>query len=398
LSTTNVVVTGVGMWTPYGQGVHCFWNGLMSGVSAFRTINRFDAKQKQYRSSIGAIIPKLGEEHSGDAERTMPSIVASVLREATDDAKITNKDASVHDVSVVMGVTQGLPPRERISSNSTEPRSAVAALGSNALLNLIASQSMAQGQITAISTACASGTQSIGVGFDLIRDGRARRAIVGGISYFSEISFSGFNILRALSRNGCRPFDQDRDGITLGDACVIIVLEDERLAQERSARTYARILGYASGNEAFHATAPEPNASAGHMVMRKCLSGSPENLEQLDYINAHGTGTLANDGAELLAIEKLANLRSSEEQIAVSSTKGHHGHALGAAGSIEFAATLLALVHKSVPPTLGLQNPLGTSKRVHLVRGNPIKRDLRVALSSSFAFGGNVAAVAIGAP
>ena len=401
----NVVVSGLGVWSPYGPGTDRLWEGLVGDEAALHPVDRFSADGGGYRTALGATIPAMGSERTGAADRTALTIIDRVLDDALADAAVDAcGNLSPYDVALLFGVTQALPlPLRRATDDdgyvdSLVPEAALHAMGSARVLERIAQRTGARGQRLVISTACASGTSSIGLGYDLIRRGRARRVLAGGLAFFSELSFSGFNILRVLSKTGCRPFDRDRDGVALGDAFVVVVLEDEALAARRGKVPRARILGFASANEAFHATAPDPTGTAAYGVMRSALGGGTELLERLDYVNAHGTGTPANDKAELLAIGRLAALRRNDDPIAVSSTKGHHGHALGAAGSIEFAATVLAIEHGRIPATLGLRTPAMTEPRVQLVGGGPIDRPIRVALSNSFAFGGNVASVAVGAP
>ncbi|HYL34627.1 MAG TPA: beta-ketoacyl-[acyl-carrier-protein] synthase family protein [Bryobacteraceae bacterium] len=393
----EIVVTGLGMWTPYGRGAGAFWQGLMSGRPALRHVDRFDCGHKGYRSNLAASIPGMGCEASGETEAVAATMIETVLADTMADAAVEPGDLPAYDVALVLGVTQGLPVQFRASRVSTA-RQALCRIGSGAILSKLAARIGAQGYVGSVSTACASGTQSIGVAYGLLESGRARRVFAGGFGYFSEASFSGFNIFRLLSKSGCRPFDAERDGVILGDGFVLTVLEKQELARSRSAHIYGRVLGYASGNEAFHATAPDPTGKSAYETMLRCFEGKTEYLEQLDYVNAHGTGTMANDPAELAAISRLAAHRSSKRAIAVSSTKGHHGHALGAAGSIEFAATLLAIVHQTVPPTCGLAEPAAVYDEIELIRGLPSQRTVRLALSNSFAFGGNLASLVVGAP
>lgn len=391
--SSEVVVTGLGLWTPYGQGKAAFWNGLISGKAALTRLNRFNSDRKEYRTNLAASIPNMGTD--AESELQASRIIEEVLSDAIADAGVDAAEVPPYEVALILGITQGVPPQIRTAS-AYPAASPICSYGTASVLTWMAERISARGYVSSISTACASGTQSIGTGYRLIQRGHARRAFVGGFSSFSELSFSGFNILRLLSRSGCRPFDTQRDGVTLGDAFVLFVLEEEKLAQCRGARIYGRMLGYASGNEAFHATSPDPTGRAACDIMARCLQ-KQDQLERLDYINAHGTGTVANDIAELAAIAQLASRRRSRDPIAVNSTKGHHGHALGAAGSIEFAATLLTLVQQIVPPTCGLTEPAIIHDEIHLVHGGPCKRPIRVALSNSFAFGGNLASIAVGA-
>jgi 3-oxoacyl-[acyl-carrier-protein] synthase II len=268
-------------------------------------------------------------------------------------------------------------------------------LSSAAFHSDLAAQHGAQGPSAMISTACASGTSSIGVAWDWIRQGRAKRVFAGGYGYFSDIPVTGFNILRLVGKEGCHPFDVNRDGMMLGDGFALVVLEDEELARRRGANIIARVAGYSAINEAYHPTSPDPSGDTALRAMWNALGRSEERLASLGYINAHGTGTVANDIAELTAIERLLAQRRGGAPVPVSSTKGHHGHSLGATGSVEFVATLLALQRSFIPATLGLENPEPGFANINLVRGTSLQREIRTALSNSFAFGGNAAAIAI---
>jgi 3-oxoacyl-[acyl-carrier-protein] synthase II len=267
-------------------------------------------------------------------------------------------------------------------------------LSSAAMLSELGKTLQTRGPALMVSTACASGTSSIGVAYDWIRLGRVRAAYAGGLGYFSQVSFSGFNILRLTGIAGCRPFDRKRDGMMLGDGFALVSLEREDDAVRRGAQILTRIAGYSCANEAYHATSPDPTGESGFNVMWNSLGCSLERLDRLDYINAHGTGTQANDSAELAAVARLLAMRSGEEQVAMSSTKGAHGHCLGGAGSVEFIAMVLAQNRSVVPPNLGLNDPEEHPERLSLLC-EPVARPIRVALSNSFAFSGNVASIAI---
>ena len=396
------------IWSPYGRGLEAFWQGLAGSVPCRREVTRFNVEHWAYRSRSAALIEEIRAEGDGEAEHSATELLHETIDDLLASSGIgADAEVSPYDVAVCLGSSQSVTNvfSDYLRQRRGEPTAADAFdnyswISAGHLLGEVAHRVGARGAATLVSTACASSTSSIGVGYDLIRQGRARRAFAGGVGFFSELSFSGFNILRLTGRDGCRPFDTGRDGMMFGDGFALVCLEDEALAAERGARVLARIAGYATGNEAFHATSPAPDGAAGFRVMWQALNCSPTLLSRLDYINAHGTGTPVNDTAELKAIERLVGLRDEGAggRVAVSSTKGHHGHALGAAGAVEFIATVLSLQHQMVPPTLGLEHPEPCCEAIDLVRGEARPQRIRLALSNSFAFGGNVASIAVEAP
>lgn len=402
--TRGVVITGMGIWSPYGRGVDQFWRGLTSGESARRPVTRFDTDHRVYRAHDAATIDTIGPEVTGEAEADASRMLSEAITDLLASAAIESGDVSPHEVAVCLGSSQSATKvfadylrRKRGEEIAPDTFSSPLWVTAGALIAEVARQTGALGPAMVVSTACTSGTSSIGIGYEMIRSGRIKRAIAGGVGFFSEISFSGFNILRLTARDGCRPFDIARDGMMFGDGFALAALEDEELARGRGANILARVVGYASGNEAFHPTSPDPQGAAGFRVMWQALNRQPELLAQLDYINAHGTGTTVNDTAELLAIRQLLQMRDGSGSVAISSTKGHHGHALGAAGGVEFVATVLAVQNGVAPSTCGLLNPQPGFEDLDLVRGKPRPHSIRVALSNSFAFGGNVASIAVAA-
>lgn len=398
----SVVVTSMAIWTPYGRGTDAFWQGLIGMQPGRKEITRFDMSHWVFRSKGGAVIPEVPGD-PGSAELCCAQLMGDVVSDLLDDLGAGPEGLSPYDIGLCLGSSHGGATArflKFLKAQRGEEEGSVAGgsgtrLSSAAFLNELAEELGAKGPSALISTACASGTSSIGTGYDWIRQGRARRVFAGGYGHFSDISLTGFNILRLIGKNGCRPFSADRDGMMLGDGFALVVLEDEEMARERSANIIARVIGYCAVNEAYHPTSPDPAGETGTRVMWNALGQSAERLASLDYINAHGTGTEANDKAELNAIRGLLARRSEASPVAVSSTKGHHGHSLGATGSVEFIATLLALRNGCIPATLGLDNPEPGFEDIDLVRTAPRSQRVRTALSNSFAFGGNVASIAV---
>ena len=401
----EVVVTGLSIWSPFGPGTASFWEGLKSPQVDLQPITRFNVEHKIFRSRTAAGIVEIQPDPNGDAEESIQKITKWVLSDLCANAGLDSSrpdDVTPYEIAVCVGSSQSTTGMFRKYLRSPFGYLAVSKhheernwLSSGQLLAQIANQVGARGPALMISTACASSTSSIGIASNMIRTGRARRAFAGGIGYYSDITFTGFNILRLTCTNGCRPFDVKRDGLMLGDSVAFVLLEDGEIAEKRGVKPIVRITGYASGNEAYHATSPDPDGSAEFRVMWNALGRNPEMLAKLDYINAHGTGTLVNDKTELIAIRRLLEMREKPAPVAISSTKGHHGHALGAAGAMEFIATVLAIQNQIAPCTARLMNQERGFEDLDLVMGEARPCRIRLALSNSFAFGGNVAAIAL---
>jgi 3-oxoacyl-[acyl-carrier-protein] synthase II len=262
------------------------------------------------------------------------------------------------------------------------------------LTDLIAGRYGLAGNRATITTACSSSATSIGYGFDLIRSGDQQVVIVGGSESLSELTFAGFNALRVMSPEPCRPFDRNRRGLSLGEGSAILILEAFDHARKRGAAILAEVLGYAINSDAYHMTSPDPAAKGMRRVMTQALARADVAADQIDYVNAHGTGTRINDATEAIAIKKVLGVYRPD-RLAVSSTKSMVGHCLGAAGAVEAVAAVLALQRQTVPPTIHLEVPDPDCDLDCLPRvARPQK--IRCVLSNSFAFGGNNTALVLG--
>jgi 3-oxoacyl-[acyl-carrier-protein] synthase II len=241
-----------------------------------------------------------------------------------------------------------------------------------------------QTEPTIISNACASGANAIGHAWELIRHRRATRVLAGGYDTICRLVFSGFDSLQALSTTQCRPFDARRDGLALGEGAAVLALESLESAEERGATILAELCGYSAATDIHHLTQPQPEGSAALHTMREAcaLAGIP--AAEVDYINAHGTGTPLNDSAEATAINTWAGTHA--EKLRVSSTKAGVGHLLGAAGAVEAVVCLMALRGQWIPPNITTQE-VDPICRFQVVR-QPEQASVEVALSNSFGFGG----------
>jgi 3-oxoacyl-[acyl-carrier-protein] synthase II len=242
-------------------------------------------------------------------------------------------------------------------------------------------------------TACSSGATALGYAQDLIQDGMARVMIAGGTEPLARTTYASFNALKAVDPDYCKPFDRHREGMSLGEGAGIMILESLAHALERGARIYGEILGYGLSCDANHMTAPDPEASGAVRCMQAALEDAGVPLTAVDYINAHGTATPANDRMETVGIKNLFGERAYA--IPVSSTKSMIGHTLGAAGAIEGVASILAIAHGFIPPTVHHDTPDPECDLDYVSEGAR-ETAPSIALSNSFAFGGNNTAVVFG--
>jgi 3-oxoacyl-[acyl-carrier-protein] synthase II len=240
------------------------------------------------------------------------------------------------------------------------------------------------GPVTIISNACASGGNAIGHAFDLIRGGQAERVVAGGYDALGEMVFSGFDSLQALSPTICRPFDARRDGLALGEGAAILNLETLDSARRRSAEILGELIGYGTSIDQHHLTQPQPQGSTTLAVMKQACANAGVTPEEIDYINAHGTGTVLNDSSEALAISEWAGPRAAT--LPVSSTKASIGHLLGGAGAVEAVVCLMTLREQWLPPEIEFETPDPACK--FPIVQKPQDARMNVVLSNSFGFGG----------
>ena len=244
-----------------------------------------------------------------------------------------------------------------------------------------------------VTTACSSSATGIGYGADLIRNGKTKAVLCGGSEALTELTFGGFNSLKATDPSPCKPFDRKRAGMSLGEGAGILILEDFDEAEKRGVKILAEFLGYGIGGEAYHITAPEPTGMNEARIMKEALEESGVAPTEVDYINAHGTGTPLNDKVETLSIKNAFGEKAYS--IPISSIKSSVGHCLGAAGAIEAIASILSMVHQFIPPTLNHQEE-DEDCDLDYVPGKSREAEVGVVLSNSFAFGGNCTTLVLG--
>jgi 3-oxoacyl-[acyl-carrier-protein] synthase II len=240
------------------------------------------------------------------------------------------------------------------------------------------------GPITIIANACASGSNAIGHAFEMVRNGRAEKVLAGGYEALCQLTFAGFDSLQALSPVPCRPFDAQRDGLSLGEGAAILTLETLTHAKKRGAEIIGEIIGYGAATDTHHLTQPHPEGNAAFATMNAACACAKISPEQIDYVNAHGTATPQNDATETAAINRWAG--ENAKNLFVSSTKSSIGHLLGAAGAVEAVICLMALREQFLPPQISL-NQIDSACRFQIVR-EPTDKKIKIALSNSFGFGG----------
>ncbi len=402
-ASTRVAVTGLGIISAIGESVPEFKEGLFNGKCGIGPISLFDTKGFITQSAAQVKNRNLKAlSGSRDIRRISRCDLLGLIaaREALSDSGLNFDTCDRNDIGVVLGGGAGgmlswEKYRRALWSKKARPRpSLLLSSASCTLTDLIASRYRLTGSRATIVTACSSSATSIGFASDLIRSGAHEIVITGGSESLSEVTFAGFNALRVVDPEYCRPFDKKRRGLSLGEGAAILVLEDYEKAKKRGTTIYAEVLGYATNSDAFHMTSPDPEAMGMSRVMVKALERASVAANQVDYINAHGTATRANDQLETKAIKKVFGEKNAGD-LAISSTKSMVGHCLGAGGAIEAVATILALREQVAPPTIHLDEPDPDCDLDYVpLQSRP--RKIRIALSNSFAFGGNNTSLVFG--
>jgi 3-oxoacyl-[acyl-carrier-protein] synthase II len=406
----RVAVTGIGAITPIGRGAAGLWDGTQRGVSAVRRIERFDPAQ--FASRIAAEIDFDPIEYltSQQARRldrfSQFAMVAASM--AMDDAGIQPSElaasgAGCYIGSALGGVAFGEEQHEAYvdgGAKRVNPLLALSVFGGAASSNISISHGLT-GPSLAFGNSCAAGSIAIGEAARLIADGRTRMMLAGGAEApLAPLTFGAFSLIRVLStRNddpgtASRPFDADRDGFVMAEGACLLVLENLAHARARGARVYAEIAGYSTTNDAFHMTAPRPDAVQAARAIRGALDDACLPPDAIGYVNAHGSSTMLNDATECKAVR--IGLGSHADRVAVSGTKGLHGHALGATGAIELAICAMALERGSLPGTANLEH-LDSACDLDIIAPEGRQMQVEHLLSNSFGFGGVNASLVLSA-
>ncbi len=411
----RVVITGLGMVTPLACGVEETWARILAGKSGAATISRFDASH--LATTYACEIP-MGDGSDGtfnpddwmepkDRRKVDDFILygmAAAMQAVRDSGWMPEDEESRLRTGVMIG--SGIGGLNSIADTAIllkerGPRRVSPFFIPGALINLVSGQVSIKygfkGPNHAVVTACSTGAHAIGDATRLIQWGDADVMVAGGAeSPISEIGIAGFNACKALStkrgdapETASRPYDEDRDGFVMGEGAGIVVLEEYEHAKARGAKIYAEVIGYGLSGDAYHITAPSEDGDGGYRAMEAAIKRAGISPEDIDYINAHGTSTMA-DTIELGAVERM--MGDAASKATMSSTKSAIGHLLGAAGSVEAIFCALAIRDQVAPPTINLDNP-AVQPRLNLAANAKHEREIEVALSNSFGFGGTNASL-----
>lgn len=395
----RVVITGLGIFCGAGKSVAEFSDALCTGRSGIQPLDLFDVSP--FPAKIGAQIKRYDpldyfDSHVAGKLSRSDQFGVIAAGEALRDSGVTNS-YSPYEMGVSMGggaagMFQGEIWLKAILEGKTAHPLLLRGILPDQTTTEIARTYNLGGYQGTVTTACSSSATAIGWGADLVASGRQKMVVAGGADTLSMLTFAGFNSLKVVDPEPCAPFSLGRQGISLGEGAAFLVLESEEDALARGARIYGAILGYALAGEAHHMTAPEPGGATAARVMREALEYSGVDVSQVGWVNAHGTGTPLNDVVESHVMKLVFG--ELVAQVPLISTKGMTGHCLGAAGAIEAAATVIALNGHFIPQTLSYR---GRDPECDLdyCHGGSRPSDSRIAMSNSFAFGGNVTSLVL---
>lgn len=388
----RVVITGLGVVSSIGIGWQEFWQNLLQGKSGISPVTSFDTSN-QFTHNGGEVKNFRAEEfiahnrlHSMSRATQMAATAAHF---AATDAGMDCESIDGRNVSTCVGATTGSihvieRANDYIVDNTAVPIELARQLPTHSTSAFVAETLGLKGAAWVFSTACAAGNYAIGYGYDLIRMGRADIVFVGASDAFSRISFTGFNQFKAIAPDRCQPFDRNRKGMIPAEGAGVLVLESAESALARKSRVYAEVLGYGLSCDAKHMTSPSVDGIV--KCMRKAMKEVGIGPEDVDYISAHGTGTLNNDRAECAAIKEV--LGSSYAVVPMSSIKSMLGHTMGAASALEAIACSISIVNNLLPPTINYETP-DPECDIDCVPNVARRHEVNIALNNSYAFGGN---------
>ncbi|MCM8804246.1 MAG: beta-ketoacyl-ACP synthase II [Candidatus Omnitrophica bacterium] len=398
----KVVVTGIGLVTPIGNDVKTSWENLINGVSGIDKITSFDASM--YDTKIAAEVKNFNLENLHPKEKKKMDLFVQFAIKATEeaikDSGIEFSENEKEKVGVIIGAGIGglriIEQQHKILIENGPNR--VSPFLIPMLIPDIASGQIAiyygfKGINFCTVSACASGAHALAIALNLIRSGITDIIIAGGTeSCITPLGVAGFCSMKALStrndqpKKASRPFDKERDGFVMGEGAGVVVLESFEHAKKRGAKIYCEFIGAGMSCDAYHITAPAPDGFGAYLSMNYALNDAKINPEEVDYINAHGTSTQLNDKSETIAIKKL--FKENAYKIPVSSIKSMIGHLLGAAGAVEFISTCLTIKTGIIPPTINYEYP-DPDCDLDYVPNIAREKDIKVAISNSFGFGGH---------
>ena len=407
---TKVVITGLGVISPVGNTIDEMWTNIQNGVSGLCRTTKFDPARVDSKVS-GEVknfdVSKYVDPKEARRMGLFTQYALAAAKQAWQDAGLADGGADPERVAVMVGNGIGGKEVDEEGYHTLFERGPgrlspmlIPKLIANEAAGNISIALKAKGAAHTVVTACASGTDALGMALDMIRAGRADVIIAGGTeATITEYCVGGFCSMKALStkyndtpEKACRPFDAGRDGFVMGEGAAMLILETEAHAKARNARVYAEFAGYGASGDAYHLTAPDPEAAGAVRAIKAALKDAGLGIEDVDYVNAHGTSTPLNDPMETKAIK--AVFGEHARRLKVSSTKSMTGHLLGAAGAIEAAICALAIRDGFYPPTINNENP-DPECDLDVVPNKGVQGPIRAAISTSLGFGGHNGVIAL---
>lgn len=389
----RIFVTGVGVISSIGLGKDAFFRGLEAGESGISPVAAFDASSlgRRYAGEVKAFDAR---DHLTAAEQRRMGRCASMAlagaRMAIDDAGLSGASLAESRTAVVLGTTMGearileaLDHEWIVGGEQAVTRSLIPQYGSGLLPIHVARGIGARGMVLALPAACAAGNYAISFGADLIRTGRADVAVTGAAEILQSLQFSGFVRLAAMAPERCQPFDLNRQGLLLGEGAGLLVLESETHARRRGARLQAEVGGYGLSCDAYHITRPHPDATGSITAMRGAIQRSGIEPADVDFVNAHGTGTKHNDAAESKVVREVFGQR----RLPISSMKSMLGHCMGAASALEAIGCVFTIETGIYPPTIGYETP-DPECDLGVVANTATRGKSDVVVNNALAFGG----------
>ena len=403
MSKRRVVVTGLGTINPLGNNVEDTWENLVNGVSGIDSITSFDTSNLPvtFAGEVKNFDANeyMGKQHARKLDRSGHlSIYAT--EEALKDARLDNQERLGPNVGIVFGTGIGGIGATEDAVRTFDERGpsrvnplAITQLMPNSSTGQVAIKFGIEGPSVTITTACAASANAVGEAKNMIENGIVDIVVTGGTeSGTTPMTIAAFAQIRALStqndnpKEACKPFDKNRDGFVMGEGSTVLILESEESAKSRDAEIYAYIDGYGSTTDAYHITAPAEGGAGAVKAMEKAIEDAGITPSDIDYINAHGTSTPANDKNETEAIKTVHGEEASE--VVISSTKSMTGHLLGGGGAFESMASILSIKHSKVPPTINLNDP-DEECDLNYTPNNAVDLSIKTAMSNSFGFGGH---------
>ena len=403
MSKRRVVVTGLGTINPLGNNVEDTWENLVNGVSGIDSITSFDTSNLPvtFAGEVKNFDANeyMGKQHARKLDRSGHlSIYAT--EEALKDARLDNQERLGPNVGIVFGTGIGGIGATEDAVRTFDERGpsrvnplAITQLMPNSSTGQVAIKFGIEGPSVTITTACAASANAVGEAKNMIENGIVDIVVTGGTeSGTTPMTIAAFAQIRALStqndnpKEACKPFDKNRDGFVMGEGSTVLILESEESAKSRDAEIYAYIDGYGSTTDAYHITAPAEGGAGAVKAMEKAIEDAGITPSDIDYINAHGTSTPANDKNETEAIKTVLGEEASE--VVISSTKSMTGHLLGGGVAFESMASILSIKHSKVPPTINLNDP-DEECDLNYTPNNAVDLSIKTAMSNSFGFGGH---------